>query len=116
MRKRVKHLSHSSFKVMQTNKMYSVLTHDDTAVDHRAAIVNKIFKAALKELSPGQKPCIDPGQFDFAILLTELRFSNHFKLPEDSYCDLFKAFNRIVELKILELKDILYNIIIHFLL
>lgn len=86
------------------NKMYSVLTHDDTAIDHRAAIVNKIFKAALKELSPGQKPCIDPGQFDFAILLTELRFSNHFKLPEDSYCDLFKAFNRIVELKILELK------------
>jgi hypothetical protein len=86
------------------NKMYSVLTHEDTAIDHRAAIVNKIFKAALKELSPGQKPCIHPEQFDFAILLTELRFSNHFKLPDDSYCDLFKAFNRIIELKMLELK------------
>ena len=86
------------------NKMYTVLTHDDTAVDHKAIIANKIFKAALKELAPGQQPCIPPEQFDFAILLTELRNSGQFYIPDDAYCDLFKAFYRIVELKTLELK------------
>ena len=86
------------------NKMYTVLTHEDTAIDHKAIIANKIFKAALKEFAPGQQPCIPPEQFDFAILLTELKNSNQFNLPDETYCDLFKALNRIVELKTYELK------------
>lgn len=85
-------------------KMFSVLTHDENTVDQLGMIANKILKAALKELSPGQKPCIEPKQFDFALFLTDLRNLNKLSIADESYCDLFNALERVVELKELELQ------------
>ena len=67
-------------------------------------VANKILKAALKDLSPGQKPCVEPSQFDFALFLVDLRNLEKFHIADESYCDLFNALERVVELKELELK------------
>lgn len=85
-------------------KMFSVLTHDGNTVDQMGMIANKILKAALKDLAPGQKPCIPPNQFDFSLFLIDLRNLNKFSIADESYCDLFNALERVVELKELELK------------
>lgn len=85
-------------------KMFSVLTHDGNTVDQMGMIANKILKAALKDLAPGQKPCIPPNQFDFSLFLIDLRNLNKFPIADESYCDLFNALERVVELKELELK------------
>ena len=85
-------------------KMFSVLTHDENTVDQLGMIANKILKAALKDLSPGQKPCIEPKQFDFALFLTDLCNLNKLSIADESYCDLFNALERVVELKELELQ------------
>ncbi len=85
-------------------KMFSVLTHDENTVEQMSMIANKILKAALKDLAPGQKPCIPPNQFDFSLFLIDLRNLNKFSIADESYCDLFNALERVVELKELELK------------
>ena len=84
-------------------KMFSALTHEDNTVDQLGMVANKILKAALKDLSPGQKPCIEPKQFDFDLFLTDLRNSNNFRISDELYCDLFNALKRVVELKEREL-------------
>ena len=85
-------------------QMFSALTHEETTIDQLGMIANKIFQAALKELAPGQKPCIKPTDFDFALFLTDLRNLGKFNLQDESYCDLFNALERVVELKELELQ------------
>lgn len=85
-------------------KMFSVLTHDENTVEQLGMVANKILKAALKDLAPGQKPCIPPNQFDFSLFLIDLRNLNKFSIADESYCDLFNALQRVVELKELELQ------------
>ena len=85
-------------------KMFSALTHDENTVEQLGMVANKILKAALKDLSPGQKPCVEPSQFDFSLFLVDLRNLEKFHIADESYCDLFNALERVVELKELELK------------
>lgn len=85
-------------------KMFEALTHEECTPEQVNTIANKILKAALKDLSPKQKPCMDLSNYDFAWFLTTLRNSNQFEIKDGCFCDLFKALEQIIELKGLELK------------
>ena len=84
-------------------KMYDALTHDESTPEQIRSIANKILNAALKDFAPKQKPCMNVEQYDFAWFLTSLRNSERFNISDANFCALYKAIERIVELKGLEL-------------
>lgn len=83
--------------------MYASLAHDKTTIEQRRTFASKILSAAIEELRPGHKPCLDICNFDYYRFIYKINQDNLIKKP--SYVKVFiNLFEEIENLKACDLR------------